>query len=67
MDAVPCGDFAQLQQGGAPLRDWLGQIVRYGFAKVVNAPIEPGALFRIVDLFGYVRETNYGRHFEVRT
>jgi gamma-butyrobetaine hydroxylase len=67
MDAVPCGDFARLQQGGAPLRDWLGQIVRYGFAKVVNAPVEPGALFRIVDLFGYVRETNYGRHFEVRT
>lgn len=67
MDAVPCGDFAQLQQGGAPLRDWLGQIVRYGFAKVVNAPVEPGALFRIVNLFGYVRETNYGRHFEVRT
>ena len=67
MDAVPCGDFAQLQQGGAPLRDWLGQMVRHGFAKVVNAPVEPGALFRIVDLFGYVRETNYGRHFEVRT
>ena len=27
----------------------------------------PGALFEVVDLFGYVRETNYGRHFEVRT
>lgn len=67
MDSVPCNDFTQLQQGGAPLRDWLGQIVRYGFAKVVNAPVETGALFRIVDLFGYVRETNYGRHFEVRT
>ena len=25
MDALPCGDFAQLQQGGAPLRDWLGR------------------------------------------
>ena len=67
MDALPCGDFAQLQQGGAPLRDWLGKIVRYGFAKVMNAPVEPGVLFRVVDLFGYVRETNYGRHFEVRT
>ena len=22
---------------------------------------------QVVDLFGYVRETNYGRHFEVRT
>lgn len=67
MKKVPCGDFTRLQQGGASLRDWLGQIVRYGFAKVVNGPVEPGALFRVVDLFGYVRETNYGRHFEVRT
>jgi gamma-butyrobetaine dioxygenase len=67
MQNVPCGDYAALQLGGAPLRDWLGHIVRYGFARVVNAPVEPGALFRIVDLFGYVRETNYGQHFEVRT
>ncbi|SMX40948.1 2-trimethylaminoethylphosphonate dioxygenase [Maliponia aquimaris] len=67
MADVPCGDFTELQAGGDALRDWLGQIVRHGFAKVVNAPIRPGALFDIVDLFGYVRETNYGRHFEVRT
>ena len=67
MQSVPVGDFGALQRGGDALQDWLGQIVRYGFAKIVNAPVEAGALFRIVDLFGYVRETNYGRHFEVRT
>ncbi|MBF9060362.1 gamma-butyrobetaine dioxygenase [Rhodobacterales bacterium HKCCSP123] len=67
MDNVPCGDLADLRRGGAALQRWLGQVVRYGFAKVVNGPVEPGALFRIVDLFGHVRETNYGRHFEVRT
>lgn len=67
MSDVPCGDFTQLQEGGEALRHWLGQIVRYGFARVVNSPVRPGALFEIVDLFGYVRETNYGRHFEVRT
>jgi gamma-butyrobetaine dioxygenase len=67
MQDVPSGDFAALRQGGSALHQWLGQIVRYGFAKVTNAPAEPGTLFRIVDLFGHVRETNYGRHFEVRT
>ena len=67
MANVPCGDFAALQQGGAALHDWLGQIMRYGFAKVVGAPATPGTLFDIVGLFGHVRETNYGRHFEVRT
>ncbi len=56
-----------LSCGGAALRHWLGLVNRYGFGKVVNGPIEDGALFKIVDLFGYVRETNYGRHFEVRT
>lgn len=67
MGHVPSGDFAELKRGGDALRDWLGQIVRYGFAKVVNAPIQSGSLFGIVDLFGHVRETNYGRHFDVRT
>jgi gamma-butyrobetaine dioxygenase len=64
---VPTGDFAALSQDGDALRAWLGAIVRYGFAKVTGGPVAPGALFRVVDLFGYVRETNYGRHFEVRT
>ena len=32
-----------------------------------DGPVENGALMKVVDLFGYVRETNYGRQFEVRT
>ncbi|PVA05984.1 2-trimethylaminoethylphosphonate dioxygenase [Thalassorhabdomicrobium marinisediminis] len=67
MDRVPTGDFAALSQENAALQDWLGQVTRYGFGKVVNGPVEEGALFKIVDLFGHVRETNYGRLFEVRT
>ena len=67
MANMPSGDFAALKQGGAGLHNWLAQIMRYGFAKVVGAPATPGTLFDIVDLFGHVRETNYGRHFEVRT
>ena len=64
---VPTGDFNEISRGGMALRHWLSQVNRYGFGKVVNGPVEEGALFRIVDLFGHVRETNYGRHFEVRT
>ena len=29
--------------------------------------MEDGAPLRIIDRFGYVRETNYGRHFKVRS
>lgn len=64
---VPMGDFTELARNGEALRQWLELVTRYGFGKIVNGPVEDGALFRVVDLFGYVRETNYGRHFEVRT
>ncbi|UWQ04802.1 TauD/TfdA family dioxygenase [Aliiroseovarius crassostreae] len=67
MGNVPVGDFAELSKGGDALKDWLGLVTKYGFGKVVNGPVESGALFKVVDLFGYVRDTNYGKHFEVRT
>ncbi len=64
---VPTGQFSELSKRKEPFVDWIDQVCRYGFGKVVGGPIEEGALFQIVDLFGHVRETNYGRHFEVRT
>lgn len=67
MGHVPSGDLAVLKKRGDGLRDWLGQVNRYGFGKVTGGPTEEGALFEVVDLFGYVRETNYGRSFDVRT
>ncbi len=67
MGNLPVGDYMELSRNDAALSHWLGLVTKYGFGKVVNGPIEDGALFKIVDLFGYVRETNYGRHFDVRT
>ena len=67
MGNVPTGDFEHLSQHGGALRNWLGLVSRFGFGKVVNGPAKDGALFDLVSLFGFVRETNYGRHFEVRT
>ena len=65
--AVPTGEMARLRSDHRALREWLAAVRRLGFSKVTGLPAESGALFGIVDLFGYVRETNYGRHFEVRT
>lgn len=65
--SMPRADYDLLQTGSTHLRAWLADILKYGFAKVEYGPAEPLALFSIVDLFGFVRETNYGRHFEVRT
>ena len=64
---VPTGDYTQLSTDPTALCNWLASIRKYGFAKVTNLPVEEGNLFKVVDLFGFVRETNYGRHFEVRT
>ncbi len=64
--AVPVAALPDLQSDRAALRRWLAQAARLGFARVTGLALQPGALFDIVDLFGYVRETNYGRLFEVR-
>ena len=44
---------------------WLGWVRDLGFAILDDVPTEPGMVTRVVDLFGYVRETNYGRLFDV--
>jgi len=67
MNAVPTADFREAKTNPAVLKNWLQKFARFGFAKLTNGPVENLALMQVVDLFGYVRETNYGRHFEVRT
>jgi gamma-butyrobetaine dioxygenase len=67
MNAVPVVDFQEARARPEILKGWLQKFARFGFGKLCNGPVENLALFKIVDLFGFVRETNYGRHFEVRT
>jgi gamma-butyrobetaine hydroxylase len=42
-------------------------IKRYGFAMLTQVSKSSGELCRVAERFGYVRETNYGRWFEVRS
>ena len=60
-------DFETVRTNNRARRDWLNQIAAFGFAKMTGGPVESGALLQVIDLFGYVRETNYGKWFEVRT
>ncbi len=64
---IPVADFGAVSRDQVTLAQWLHGVQRFGFGKLTNGPVENKALFKVVDLFGYVRETNYGRHFEVRT
>ncbi len=64
---IPLADYTEVSSDRAACAQWLGGVARYGFGKLTGGPVQEGALFDVAALFGYVRETNYGRHFEVRT
>lgn len=63
---IPVESFDAIAQDRHTLRRWLANVRRFGFAVLRNVPRESGALCRVAALFGYVRETNYGRWFDVR-
>jgi [2-(trimethylamino)ethyl]phosphonate dioxygenase len=63
---APAAAYPRLRQDRRALGDWLGAIRRYGFAILSETSTQSGSLAEIVALFGYIRETNYGRWFDVR-
>ena len=66
MPSIPEADFDAVTASPKALRTWLSGIAGFGFAKLNKGPIQADALTQVVDLFGHLRETNYGRIFEVR-
>jgi len=65
--SIPDIDYKSAKSDKTLLLQWLKLLHRYGFAKMTGGKIESGALIQVADLFGYVRETNYGKWFEVRS
>lgn len=61
------GAFGMLRSDKVALRDWLAHVRRSGFALLRDAPRTSGGVIEVAELFGFVRETNYGRWFDVRT
>ena len=65
--------------GGLPEHSWprylgepagraraLDAVLRWGFVLLHDVPAEPGMVLEVAASFGFVRETNYGRLFDVR-
>jgi gamma-butyrobetaine dioxygenase len=44
----------------------LDAVLRWGFVLLHDVPAEPGLVLEVAGSFGFVRETNYGRLFDVR-
>jgi gamma-butyrobetaine dioxygenase len=59
-------DFAAYMAADAALAEALRRLARRGILFLTGAPTEPGVVERFVGRFGYIRETNYGRLFDVR-
>jgi gamma-butyrobetaine hydroxylase len=66
LNQVPSESWNNVTSDRRALGRWLAAVRRYGFAVMTDTPTEPGTLCKVAELFGYVRETNYGRWFEVR-
>ena len=66
-DDLPVSRYSEVAAGGAALRDWLRAVDQLGFAILTGCPTDPGTVTRVAELFGFVRETNYGRLFDVKT
>jgi gamma-butyrobetaine hydroxylase len=64
---LPVARHDEVARGGAALRSWLSAVDELGFAILTGCGTEPGTVTRVAELFGYVRETNYGRLFDVKT
>lgn len=64
-DRIPRASWPELRSSPQVLLQWLLSVDRYGFAVIDGMPLESGALCQVVETFGFVRETNYGRWFDV--
>jgi [2-(trimethylamino)ethyl]phosphonate dioxygenase len=65
--ALPTIDYSIAQKDTDARCHWLAGIRRYGVAVMTGVACKEGSVCDAAELFGYVRETNYGRLFEVRS
>jgi gamma-butyrobetaine dioxygenase len=63
---LPGADWAGYLASDAVRLACLEAVAVTGFALLRGVGPEPGTVLRVAETFGYVRETNYGRLFDVR-
>jgi gamma-butyrobetaine dioxygenase len=64
--SVPEGDWARFGSDPEHRADCLEAVLRQGFTLLRGVPVVPGTVLDVAAGFGYVRETNYGKLFDVR-
>ena len=64
---VPIINYKSAKSDKKLLLKWLKSLHCYGFAKISGCEKKSGTISKIADLFGYIRETNYGKWFDVKS
>jgi gamma-butyrobetaine dioxygenase len=60
------GSWPRLRSESGHRERCLDRLLRLGFVRLSEVPVRPGAVLDVAAEFGFVRETNYGRVFDVR-
>ena len=66
LPAVPTAGWASYLADDQVRVSLLDAVARYGVGLLRGVPASAGMVTAVVETFGYVRETNYGRLFDVR-
>ena len=64
---LPKANFNSIKLNNDSLLLSLLKLKKFGFLKIVGGNAKSGELLKIANLFGYVRETNYGKFFNVKS
>ena len=65
-DAPPDHDGARVLDDPAVLTGWVNDLLRYGIARLRDAPIESDFLLELSNRIGPVRDTNFGPIWDVK-
>lgn len=66
LNPLPQADWQEVPSD-ALRHDIAAKFLRYGFVILHGVPSVDRALFKVAESFGFVRDTNFGRHFDVRS
>ncbi len=66
-DRLPEVDYGDVCGDDTGFMQLLENVRDYGFSVVRDVPAEPDEVERLAGLIGFIRQTNYGRVFEIKT
>ena len=64
---IPIINYKTAKSNKKLLNNWLKSLNSFGFVKINGCEKKTGTVIKIAKLFGYVRETNYGKYFDVKS